>query len=94
VGYGDVEARSREVELVCVADDELDAIADAIVGCEPLRGGDELRALIDSRDDAGKSVSRGERARHDARAAAEVHDVCGARQVDELQVGLAVRQER
>ena len=37
VGDDGVVARGREVERVGVADDELDAVADALVGGEPLR---------------------------------------------------------
>ena len=47
VGHDGVEARGRQVERVRVADDELDAVADAVVGGEPLGGGDEVRALVD-----------------------------------------------
>jgi hypothetical protein len=93
MGHGDVEARGREVELVRVADDELDAVADALVGGQPLGGGDELRTLVDPGHCTGESVSCGYGARHDARAAPQIQDGGGPRQVDELQVRLAVGHE-
>ena len=67
-----VEARGREVELVRVADDEPDPVADAVVRGEPPGGRDELRALVDPRDRAGEAVACRDRARDDAGAAAEV----------------------
>ena len=76
VGHDGVEGPGREVERVHVADDELDAVADAVVGGEPLAGGDELRTLVDPGDRSAEPVAGGDRARHDARAAAEVQHGC------------------
>ena len=82
VGDGGVEAGVGEVERVRVADGELDAVGHAVVGRERLGDRDEVRALVDSGHGAGEAVARGDRARHDAGAAADLQHRCGARQVD------------
>jgi hypothetical protein len=94
VSNGDVEASGRELELVNVADGEPDTVGDAVADGEPVGDGDELRALIYTRHGAGESVARGDRPGHDARAAAEVQHCCRARQVDQVEVGIAVGDER
>jgi hypothetical protein len=55
--HGGVEARRGEVELVHLADEELDAIADALGGSQSLGGGEELRALIDPPHGANEPVA-------------------------------------
>jgi hypothetical protein len=93
VGDGDVEARGREVQRVRVTDYELDAVAEALVGGKPLGGRDEPRTLVDPGHGAGEAVARGNRARHDAGAAAEVEDRRRARQLHDLQIRFAVGRE-
>ena len=62
VGHDGVEARGRHVERVRVADDERDTLADAVLGGEPPRGRDEVRALVDPGHGAGEPVARRDRA--------------------------------
>ena len=79
MGDDGVEAGGPEVEPVRIADGELDAIADAVVGRERLGGRDEVVAQIDPRHGAGESVARRDGAGDDAGAAAQIQDRCRAR---------------
>ena len=63
VGDDGVEARGGEVERVRVADGELDAVADALLGGEPPRGGDEAAG-------SGRRPSRCRRTRRARRSRA------------------------